>query len=516
MPENPINGTAVANASCPAGVSDSSAVRFCPYRSSVQADTTGGELPIPDVPGVTAASSGSCTRSASAYDPKIPTYDSFFGTTLGSGDTGDGLSSNPPSAKTTDQLTAYMRTIVEAINKHPGTTGHRVAAKMVREGTSVLGTPFYYVVIGTPENIANLDSGRNDQKFWRGVIDGTTPPAIATSEIDSRPAFAWVTGTPHGNEPAGGEASAKELYELAARTDCDNTQRPTNLDVFIQPVTAPDDRDNDNRTTAWAFDPNRDRGTFYMPENRALMAEMVRYPGLFFIDAHQQRSGYFFPPNQDAALNEISHQALSSIQNLIGPAIQKAFNDQTGQYRNYNTYDLFVPEYGDTVPALVMGGAGMTYEKGNDENYGKQVYDHYLAVDTTVNVVADHKAALLHDWVKQWPQAVAQGRNCTVQQNTQVAPPAVDQYEIGQSKISQEPNTTVCGYYFLPGKHSGDVAATIKDLQYVGVEVYRLNRPVTVPGAHTFGDLNVNAVQGLGSPVRPRPPPCRRGRCTFR
>jgi hypothetical protein len=371
----------------------------------------------------------------------------------------------------------------------------------VQEGTSVLGTPFDYVVIGTPDNIANLDAGRNDQAFWRGVIDGTTPTGQALAQVRSRPAFAWITGAPHGNEPAGGEASVKELYELAARTDCGNAARLKNLDVFIQPVTAPDDRDHNNRTTAWDFDPNRDRGTIQMPENQALIAAITKYPGLFFIDAHQQSSGYFFPPDQDAALNEISHSALGAIQNVIGPAIQNAFNDQTGQYRNYNTYDLFVPEYGDTVPSLLQGGAGMTYEKGNNENYGKQVYDHYLAIDTTVNVVADNKASMLTDWVKQWPEAVSQGKDCVVQNNTQVSPPAVDQYEIGQSAIDQEPNTPVCGYYYLPGDHSGDVAQTIKDLQYVGVRVYRLDRAVTVTGAHAFGNFTINAPQGQ-DPVR--------------
>ncbi len=503
VPENPVNGAPTPDAACPAGVADSTAVRFCPYRSSDQADTVGGELPIPDAPGTPTRQQG-CPTSASAYDPNIPTYDSFFGTTLGSGSTGDGLAGPNPSAKKTAQLTAYLQAVVHAINAHPASTGRRVAAKLVREGTSVLGTPFYYVVIGSPSNIANLDSGRNDQAFWRGVIDGTTPPAIARSEVAFRPAFAWITGTPHGNEPAGGEASVKELYELAARTDCDNAQRLSNLDLFIQPVTAPDDRDNDNRTTAWDFDPNRDRGTFFMPENRALIGAITKYPGLFFIDAHQQQSGYFFPPDQDAALNEISHPALSSIQNVIGPAIQKAFNDQTGQYRNYNEYDMFVPEYGDTVPALLMGGAGMTYEKGNDESYGKQVYDHYLAMDTTVNVVADDKAALQSAWVSQWPQAVAQGRNCTIQSNTQVSPPVIDQYEIGQSSIDQEPNTTACGYYYLPGQHSGDVATTIKDLQYVGVDVYRLDRAVTVQGAHPFGDFDISAPQGQGTPVLTR------------
>ena len=435
VPENPVNGSPVADAACPSGVSDSSAVTFCPYRDSDQADSVAGEYPIADAPGT-----GSCVGgSASAYDTNIPSYDSFFGTTLGSGITGDGLSGTTPSAKQTVQLTAYMQAVVDAINAHASTTGHRVAAKMVQEGTSVLGVPFYYVVIGTPDNIANLDSGRNDQKFWRGLIDGTTPPKVAQAQVHSRPAFAWITGTPHGNEPAGGEASAKELYELAARTDCDNAARLASLDVFVQPVTAPDDRDHNNRTLAWSFDPNRDRGTFLMPENRTLTAAITKYPGLFFIDAHQQSSGYFFPPDQDAALNEISHPALDQIQNVIGPAIQRAFNDQTGQYRNYNTYDLFVPEYGDTVPSLLMGGAGMTYEKGNNENYGKQVYDHYLAMDTTVNVVASQKAALLTDWISQWPEAVSQGQNCKVQDNTQVSPPVVDQYEIGQSDDRPEP-----------------------------------------------------------------------------
>ncbi|GAA5192643.1 hypothetical protein GCM10023322_52710 [Rugosimonospora acidiphila] len=496
VPENPVNGKPVASSACPSGVSDSDAVTFCPYRASDQSDSAGGEFPVANAPGKPSTAT-SCSSTVQ-FDPTIPSYDEFFGTSLGSGVTGGGGSGTNPSAKKTAQLTAYMRAVVDAVNRHGGS---RVAAKMVQEGTSVLGVPFYYVVIGTPGNIANLDAGRNDQKFWRGVIDGTTSPKQALAQVDKRPAFAWITGTPHGSEVAGGEASVKELYELAARTDCDNTSRLGNLDTFIQPVTAPDDRDHNNRTTAWSFDPNRDRGVFHQPENAALISTITKYPGLFFIDAHQQSSGYFFPPDQDAAHSEISHSALDSIQDVIGPAIQNAFNDQSGQYRNYNNYDMFVPEYGDTVPALLQGGAGMTYEKGNNENYGKQVYDHYLAIDTTVNVTADNKDALQTAWIKQWPEAVDQGADCTVQENTQVSPPVVDQYEIGQSAISQEPNTNVCGYYYLPGEHSGDVAETIGELQAVGVNVYQLGHDVTVSSAHQFGDFDVNAPSGQ-SPVR--------------
>ena len=136
---------------------------------------------------------------------------------------------------------------------------------------------------------------------------------------------------------------------------------------------------------------------------------MNTYPGVFFIDAHQTSSGYFFPPNEDPVHHEISHFALDFIQHGIGPALQDAFNSQSIAFRNYSQYDLFTPEYGDTVPALIMGAAGMTYEKGTSEAYAKQVYDHYLAIDTTIKATVQDKVAVTTGWVEQWKEAVDQG-----------------------------------------------------------------------------------------------------------
>jgi len=492
VPENPVNGGPVPDPSCPAGVSDSDSVDFCPYRSSTQSDQVGGEFPIAAAP-IAVDDPAPCTPGMQ-LDPNIPTYDAFFGSVLGGPTAGNGLSTG--SAKKTGELMAYVAAVRDAIAANAGTTGTRVAVKVYPAGTSVLGVPMDIVVVGTPGNIANLDAGRRDAAFWRGVIDGTTSRGDALAQVDARPGFGWVTGTPHGNEPAGGEASVKVLYDLTARMDCGNVQRLADLDTFIQPVTAPDDRDHNARTTAWSFDPNRDRGTIQMPENQVLFDDAVQYPGLFFIDAHQQSSGYFFPPNEDAAHHEISHFALDLINDVIGPSIQRRFNDQTSQYRNYNTYDLFVPEYGDTVPALLMGGAGMTYEKGNNESYGKQVYDHYLAIDETITAVAAHKTELMAGWVKQWQEAVDQGADCKLQANTQVSPPAVDLLDIGQAHGDQDPNVDVCGYYFLPHAHSGDVATTLKELQRAGVDVYRFTAPLTVPGVHRFGNFDVNTASG--------------------
>ena len=166
----------------------------------------------------------------------------------------------------------------------------------------------------------------------------------------SRPAFAWVTATPHGGESAAGESITRNMYELLARIDCENARRLQNLDVFLQPVRNPDGRDAVTRTTAFGFDPNRDFGTQNQQENKVMVPEMNQYPGVFSIDAHQQTSGYFFPPNEDPVHHEISSFSLDFIQNQIGPALQRAFNDQSSQYQNYNSYDMFTPEYGDTVP----------------------------------------------------------------------------------------------------------------------------------------------------------------------
>ncbi len=252
------------------------------------------------------------------------------------------------------------------------------------------------------------------------------------------------------------------------------------------PATNPDGRDLNQRTTAWGFDPNRDRGTRVNMENDGFTAAIVKYPGVFVIDAHQQNTGYFFPPNEDAVHHEVSNFALDFIQNDIGPKLQQMFNDQTSPYQNYNQYDLFAPIYGDSVPALLDGAAGMTYEKGNAENYGKQVYDHYLAMDATVNVTSDQKTQVLTGWVKQWGEAIEQGAECQLQPNKLVSPL--------HTQVFVQPDTDVCGYYFPPGKSSGDTARMLHELVTTGVHIYRTNNDAVVYDAHNFGPTGSKSI----------------------
>jgi hypothetical protein len=460
-------------------------------------------------PATSVAAEGTPTCPAGVtYDPSIKSWDQYYADghnaeavrKLGDGAAAKGGGSsagNPgPAADPTraygrnksDVLLEYADYIVNATAASPRV---RVVKKPI--GTSSLGKDIAFYVVGTPNNLGNLDGDHGDAAFWRGVRAGDIPEEEGLEGAVTRPAFGWITATPHGDESAAGESIARQLYELAARTDCGNVKRLVNMDLFLQLVRNPDGRDAVVRTTAYAFDPNRDFGTRNYVENSEFIPKMNEYPGLYFIDAHQQGgSSYFFPPNEDPVHHEISQFSLDTIQNKIGPSLQRAFNDTSTLYANYSQYDLFTPEYGDTVPSLIMGAAGMTYEKGNAEVYSKQVYDHYLAIDTTINTIANDKIATTRAWVQQWEDAVQQGQDCELQPNKLVSPLHDELTPIPADK-------RVCGYFFRPGEHSGDVAKLLTEMQQVGVKVFRINKDTQLSGVQEYGKTATTSTLPAGT-----------------
>ena len=408
-----------------------------------------------------------CTQDIQ-YDPTVPTYESVVGKPLGDGPTGSS------GRDTTEEIHEYFKAVMDATQ-----TNSRVRVVEKPYGTSVLGQRMQFYVLSTPDNIANLDAGRRDAAFWAGVRDGSISEAQGLAAVRTRPAFGWITATPHGAEPAAGEAIARNLYELAARTDCWNARRLRDMDFFLLPVRNPDGRDAIVRTSAWTFDHNRDFGTQNQIENGSFLPQFKPYPGVFFIDAHQTGSSYFFPPNEDPVHHEISDFTVDFIGGTIGPAIRQAFNDQSIDYFNYQTYDLFVPEYGDTVPSLLSGAAGMTFEKGTNEAYGKQVYEHFVAIDATIDSTARNKVAVLQGWVRQWAEAVRQGEGCDLEPNELVSPLT--------TPLKQQPSYEVCGYFFRPDRHEGDMASLVRHMQNQGVHVYRFEHDVNTNGVREFG-----------------------------
>ena len=310
--------------------------------------------------------------------------------------------------------------------------------------------------------------------------DGSVSEAAGLAAVRTRPAPAWITSTPHGAEPAAGEAIARNLYELAARTDCWNAMRLRDMDFFLLPVRNPDGRDAIQRTSAWTFDHNRDFGTQNQIENGAFLPLFKQYPGVFFIDAHQTGNGYFFPPNEDPVHHEISDFAVDYIGDLIGPAIRQAFNDQSIDYFNYQTYDLFVPEYGDTVPSLLVGRRRHDVREGHERGL-RQAGLRALPGDRRHD--RRHGPQQAGDPARagseQWAEAVRQGAGCDLEPNELVSPLT--------SRSSSSPPTRCAATSSGPTATRATRPRWSDLMQDQGVHVYRFEHDVNANGVREFG-----------------------------
>ena len=100
---------------------------------------------------------------------------------------------------------------------------------------TALGREVIYSVISTPDNIANLDAGRNDAAFWAGVREGN----ISTDEgprADPQPARVHVGHGHAARQRAGGgrgldapalrDGGAPGLLQRAPAAEPDDVHRP--------------------------------------------------------------------------------------------------------------------------------------------------------------------------------------------------------------------------------------------------------------------------------------------------
>ena len=277
-------------------------------------------------PAAHAQSTAACTQDIQ-FDPSVRTWDQVFPNRpiAGTNATGTG------QRNLTNELYTYAQAVMADV---ANSSRVRIVERDI--GATVLGRRLKYYILGTPENIANLDAGRNDGLFWRSVITGEVSAAEALTQVRERPAFAWITATPHGNEPAAGEAISRQLYELAARTDCHNVERLDNLTLFLDPARNPDGRDvhqpphglglsTRTATSVSATSPRTGSSCRRSTSTRACSSSTPT----------RTRATTSSRPTRIPVHHELSDFSLDFIQNVIGPAIQQKFNDQSINYRNY-------------------------------------------------------------------------------------------------------------------------------------------------------------------------------------
>jgi hypothetical protein len=295
------------------------------------------------------AAVAACSPGPPAYDPTITSPEQAIA----------GFGSQKASAQ---QLFDYTGTVDDESDRVTSATF----------ATSVLGRPLSYALVSTPENLGNIDAIVADNRALRDPR--VTSEAEAATLAQDSPAIVWYYANVHGNEPSPGDAAARILYELAARTDCEVETMLQNLVIGIIPTQNPDGREANTRQNANGFDMNRDWFEWSQPETIGKIDLLTRYPGVLFMDAHEMfYTSFFFPPTADPTYHEISDTTMHWINDFYGPAMATAFDErqQGGDFTffNYSPYDFFAIVYGDTVPDTLFTGAGMTFEKGTQDQY---------------------------------------------------------------------------------------------------------------------------------------------------
>ena len=342
--------------------------------------------------------------------------------------------------------------------------------------TSWQGRPLRYALVGSPRT---LNRRAQISKDLATIRDPSTDDAQAQQLIARTPDVLWISANVHGNEPSGGDASLKLLYDLVDRSDCVATAIRNNALVGLIPTQNPDGRANDVRTNAYAFDLNRDWFARTQPETSGKLNLLWQYPPQLYVDEHEMGGAkYFFPPNSDPIYHETPDAAYDEIAHLYGDANAAAFTARHFTFETYQSgYDLFYQGYGDTVPTTEFGAAGMTYEQGDNVKYVKRVLHQYTSAIVTLYTGATHRAQVLTRWRGIFKTALAEGQNCTLEPNVTFNP--------GNSVLRPVPDQPVCGY-FLRGDDR-ETRTVVRRLQLAHVQVEQLTAPLDVPDYTPYG-----------------------------
>lgn len=431
---------------------------------------------VPDAPRDDAAFS---FYARGPYRPQVPRPDSLLGYALGTAHT---------------QFHQQERTLLAIA----GSARDRVAVELLGQ-TPERRTMRLYVV-SAPENIAKLDAIRADLDR---LADPRGVPAPEREALAARvPAVVWFSGSVHGDEVPGFEASMALLYHFAASDDPETVRLLKDAVVVINPSSNPDGHERfavwsnaiavgsperqameQQRAQPWSiagrynhyrFDMNRDVFAQTQREVRHLVRGMLRWHPMVTADLHGFTSTYFMAPASRPVNANISGWPVKWGE-IIGAANAAAFDAFGWMYFVRDNYDLYYPGYWDSWPSLT-GALGATYETDGGPALLKRRADgtllslrdgiakHYVAAVTTFETTARRARERVRDYAAFRLQAIDAGRT--------------------------QPMKRVV---FAPGNDPARAAELATTLLRNGIEVQRLTAPLASTRARAYADDAVAA-----------------------
>ena len=366
------------------------------------------------------------SRTGKSFDPAIPTLPSVLGYDFG------------------QQITrhAAMERYIFALQK---SAPNKV--KIQKIGETYEGRALYYVVISSPENMAQLEDLR------QANLKLADPRKLSGNEaekiIKNNPVFTCLSYSVHGAEHSGVETGLALAYYLLAATDPETEQILRNSVIIIDPMQNPDGRERfighfystvgttpnpdpnasehnqpwpGGRYNHYLFDMNRDWTILSQQETRARIKAYQQYHPQVFIDVHEMggNSTYFFPP---PTIPHNPHIPPNMVEwwRRLGEAVSTEFDRHGVDYFTQENFDFWYPGYGDSWPTYNGAVAG-TFEQASVRglvlkqedhtllHYHDAIWHHFLSTLATARMASQHRESRLRDFFRFRESAIDEGK----------------------------------------------------------------------------------------------------------
>ncbi len=319
-----------------------------------------------------------------AYDPDIPTPESFFGFQIG-----DWHLSH-------DQQYSYMRALAEASSR----------ITLVEHARSYEHRPLIHLIITSETNQARLEDIRQAHLDYADPEAGNAPPETEQKVV------VYQGYSIHGNEPSGGNAAPLVAYYLAAGQDAEVERLLDELVIIFDPVFNPDgfqrfstwanmhknqnmtansdDREYDEswpggRTNHYWFDLNRDWLLQQHPESRGRVETFHRWKPHILTDHHEMGSNstFFFMPGEPQRTHPVTPWRNQELTGAIGEYHAEALNEIGSLYYSQEGYDDFYYGKGSTYPDA-NGCIGILFEQASSRGHMQDTDNGLLTFPFTI------------------------------------------------------------------------------------------------------------------------------------
>ena len=387
--------------------------------------------------------------------------------------------------------------------------------KLVNYGTTHEGRPLHALIISSPNNIAQLDTIKENLS---ALSDGrTTNDREAKKIIDSLPAVAWMAYSIQGNETSGSDAALGLIYHLLASTDPEINNLLENMIIIVDPIMNPDGRarfvksleqyrgtapnyDDQSlihtgdwpygRTNHYYFDLNRDWLYLTQPETQGRVALINEWKPQILVDAHEMgaQDTFMTGPAREP-INKNMDRDLIKWGNIFAQDQGSEFDRRnwrfyTGEwhedlYPGYSFYVNFRGTLGILYEQSRMAEDGVRRPEGTIQSYKESVHHQFVSSLINLNTLLINSKNMYNDY---W-----EGRKLNV------------------SKESKWANQS---FVILPTKNTSRINTIVDKLTSQNIEIFKNTKEIIVKNAlKQTGDTIDELVIPIGSMIIPNRQP---------